>query len=179
MLFVEVEGRSRESAVSFVLSGADRLAWHQNAARRFDVADDSADTWSHRDLFWLDSECVPVKVAGVPPDAFTADGQLWGNPLYLWDVHRSTEFDWWHRRIFAALEMYDVVRIDHFRGFESFYAVDYGETTARNGAWLKGPGLEILEGIRDNLMEVFERAREEERPTAEVADAIAEERFRR
>ncbi len=115
------------------------------------VADDSADTWSHRDLFWLDSECVPVKVAGVPPDAFTADGQLWGNPLYLWDVHRSTEFDWWHRRIFAALEMYDVVRIDHFRGFESFYAVDYGETTARNGAWLKGPGLEIFEGIRDKL----------------------------
>jgi len=115
------------------------------------VADDSADTWSHKDLFWLDSDCMPVKVAGVPPDQFTADGQLWGNPLYLWEVHKETRYDWWHRRIFAALEMYDVVRIDHFRGFESFWAVDCGETTARNGEWLKGPGLDLFASIKSRI----------------------------
>jgi len=115
------------------------------------VADDSADTWSHKELFWLDDDCMPVKVAGVPPDGFTADGQLWGNPLYLWDVHRDMDYDWWHRRILAALEMYDVVRIDHFRGFESFYAVDYGEDTARNGEWMKGPGLELFASIKSRI----------------------------
>jgi len=111
------------------------------------VADDSADTWSHKELFWLDIECQPVKVAGVPPDGFTSDGQLWGNPLYLWDVHKEQNYDWWHRRILASLEMYDVVRIDHFRGFESFYAVPAGETTARNGVWMKGPGLDLFSSL--------------------------------
>lgn len=113
------------------------------------VADDGADTWSHPELFWLDGDCVPVKVAGCPPDAFTADGQLWGNPLYRWDYHKKTGFDWWHRRIFAALDMYDMVRIDHFRGFESFWAVDYGEATACDGEWLKGPGIEPFLGIQN------------------------------
>src|ERR1035437_4250965 len=115
------------------------------------VADDSADTWSHKELFWLDEDCVPVKVAGVPPDGFTTDGQLWGNPLYLWDVHREQDYDWWHRRILAALSMYDVVRIDHFRGFASFYAVDFGEITARNGVWMKGPGLELFASIKPQI----------------------------
>ncbi len=115
------------------------------------VADDSADTWSHKELFWLDQECVPVKVAGVPPDAFTDDGQLWGNPLYLWDVHKEQNYDWWHRRILAALAMYDVVRIDHFRGFASYYAVNYGEETARNGVWMKGPGLELFASISPQI----------------------------
>lgn len=108
------------------------------------VADDSADTWSHKELFWLDEDCMPVKVAGVPPDGFTSDGQLWGNPLYMWDVHKDQDYDWWHRRMEASLAMYDVVRIDHFRGFESFYAVPFGEDTARNGVWMKGPGLDLF-----------------------------------
>jgi len=115
------------------------------------VADDSADTWSHKELFWLDDDCVPVKIAGVPPDGFTADGQLWGNPLYLWDVHKEQDYNWWHRRITASLEMYDVVRIDHFRGFESFYAVDYGEDTARSGVWMKGPGLDLFTSLKSQL----------------------------
>ena len=115
------------------------------------VADDSADTWSHKELFWLDNNCIPVKVAGVPPDGFTSDGQLWGNPLYLWDVHKETGYDWWHRRILASLAMYDVVRIDHFRGFESFYAIDFGEDTARNGVWMKGPGLDLFTSLTPQI----------------------------
>ena len=115
------------------------------------VADDSADTWSHPELFWLDENCVPVRVAGVPPDAFTADGQLWGNPLYDWEVHEKTGYAWWHKRLLYALDMYDVVRIDHFRGFASYYSIPYGDTTARNGEWLRGPGLSIFRGIRSKL----------------------------
>ncbi len=115
------------------------------------VADDSADEWSHRELFWLDKDSMPVKVAGVPPDGFTADGQLWGNPLYLWEVHKATQYDWWHRRLFAALEIYDVVRIDHFRGFESYFAVPFGEKTARNGVWMKGPGIELFTAIKSKI----------------------------
>ena len=115
------------------------------------VADDSADMWTHMELFWLDEKGLPVKVAGFPPDAFTDDGQLWGNPLYLWEAHKAQKYEWWHKRLAAALEMYDVLRIDHFRGFESFYAVNFGETTARNGEWIKGPGLEVFSTFRPKI----------------------------
>lgn len=112
------------------------------------VAEDSADTWAHPELFELDEKGVPLKVAGVPPDAFTDDGQLWGNPVYRWEAHKAQDYDWWLRRLRAAIEIYDVVRIDHFRGFESFYAVDYGAPNARQGEWLKGPGMALFKHLK-------------------------------
>ena len=108
------------------------------------VALDSADVWSEPQFFQLDRDNVPKAVAGVPPDAFTADGQLWGNPLYDWDAMARDGFGWWIRRIEGAQKLYDVIRIDHFRGFESYWAVPYGETTARNGVWRKGPGMKLV-----------------------------------
>ena len=104
------------------------------------VALDSADAWANPELFLLDEEDRPVLVAGCPPDAFTADGQLWGNPLYRWDLMQETGFQWWKERLSGSFELYDCLRIDHFRGFESYYAIPYGDKTARNGAWQKGPG---------------------------------------
>ncbi len=104
------------------------------------VALDSADVWAKPELFDLDTEMYPSFVAGVPPDYFSADGQLWGNPLYNYDVHEETGFDWWIKRIGHAMSMFDLTRIDHFRGFEAFWAVKNGEKTAENGKWVKAPG---------------------------------------
>ena len=117
------------------------------------VALDSADTWAHPELFQLDENGVPTAVAGCPPDAFSEDGQLWGNPLYRWDAHRETGFEWWTRRIRGAYDWYDVVRLDHFRGFDEYYAVPYGEKTARKGSWLPGPGLDVFRAARRELGE--------------------------
>jgi len=108
------------------------------------VAMDSADVWAEPELFRLDAEGTPTEVAGVPPDYFSADGQLWGNPLYDYDAMERNGFGWWIRRIGGASRLYDVIRIDHFRGFESFWAVPYGETTARGGRWVKGPGMKLV-----------------------------------
>ena len=108
------------------------------------VAMDSADVWAAPEWFQLDEDNVPTEVAGVPPDAFTADGQLWGNPLYRWDQMREDGFGWWIRRIGGAEKLYDVLRIDHFRGLESYWAVPYGETTAKHGRWVKGPGMALV-----------------------------------
>ena len=108
------------------------------------VALDSADVWSSPAFFQLDQENVPKAVAGVPPDEFTEDGQLWGNPLYDWDAMRADGYGWWIRRMEGALKLYDVIRIDHFRGFESYWAVPYGDTTAKNGQWLPGPGMDLI-----------------------------------
>ena len=108
------------------------------------VALDSADVWSEPKYFQLDEENLPVEVAGCPPDPFTADGQLWGNPLYDWDAMARDGFGWWIRRIEGAQKLYDVIRIDHFRGIESYWAVPYGEATARNGVWRKGPGMKLV-----------------------------------
>ena len=113
------------------------------------VALDSADVWANRGLFLLDAEAMPTVVAGVPPDYFSADGQLWGNPLYDWDAHRDEGFAWWVKRIRAALEVSDAVRIDHFRGFEAFWAVPYGEKTARKGEWRKAPGEALFAQLRE------------------------------
>ena len=115
---------------------------------------DSCDTWSNPELFQLDQDLNPEAVAGCPPDAFSEDGQLWGNPLYRWDVHKADGYSWWIRRMAAAGKRYDIVRIDHFRGFESYWAVPYGDTTAKNGAWIQGPGLDFIQALQKNLPEV-------------------------
>ena len=108
------------------------------------VALDSADVWAEPQWFELDERHVPTAVAGVPPDCFSADGQLWGNPLYDYDAMAADGYGWWKRRIAGAAKLYDVIRIDHFRGFESFWSVPYGEKTARHGRWVKGPGMDLV-----------------------------------
>lgn len=112
---------------------------------------DSVDVWSNPAMFQLDSNGYPTAVAGCPPDSFTADGQLWGNPLYNWDLMKKTGFAWWIRRLSAAAKMYDVVRLDHFRGFESYWTVPAGDKTAAGGVWKKGPGLDYVRAIREAL----------------------------
>lgn len=108
------------------------------------VALDSADVWAEPEFFQLDDQNVPTAVSGVPPDAFTADGQLWGTPLYDWDAQRRDGYGWWIRRVEGAAKRYDVLRIDHFRGFEAYWSVPYGEKTAKNGKWVKGPGMDLV-----------------------------------
>ena len=117
------------------------------------VAFDSADTWSHPELFDLDEKGYPVAVAGCPPDAFSSTGQLWGNPLYRWDYHRQTGYAWWLKRLSFCFELYDVVRIDHFRGFDAFYAIPYGDTTAEFGKWRQGPGSDFFDTVKEKLGE--------------------------
>ena len=112
---------------------------------------DSVEVWASPELFRLDSDLKPESVAGCPPDAFCEDGQLWGNPLYRWEKHRQDGYNWWLRRMAAAAKRYDVIRIDHFRGFESYYSVPCGESTARNGKWMKGPGMELMEAFHKHL----------------------------
>ena len=113
------------------------------------VALDSADVWAEPELFQMDENYVPKAVAGVPPDYFCADGQLWGNPLYDYERMARDGFGWWIRRFEGACRLYDVIRIDHFRGFESYWAVPYGDKTARNGVWEKGPGMALVGVLRD------------------------------
>ena len=113
------------------------------------VALDSADVWSDPKSFQLDERNVPKCVAGVPPDYFCADGQLWGNPIYDWERMKSDGYGWWIRRIESAKRLYDVIRIDHFRGFDSYWAVPYGEKTAINGKWCAGPGIGLVGVLRD------------------------------
>ena len=115
------------------------------------VALDSADTWSHPELFQLSEGCVPKAVAGVPPDAFSATGQLWGNPLYDWEYHKKTGYAWWIERIKYQLTVTDFLRIDHFRGFDRYWAVPYGEETAINGEWKPAPGLNFFTQLEANL----------------------------
>ncbi len=108
------------------------------------VAMDSADLWAEPEFFQLGEDHVPTEVSGVPPDYFTADGQLWGNPLYDYDAMKKDGFGWWIRRVEGATRLFDVIRIDHFRGLESYWAVPYGDKTARNGRWKKGPGMDLV-----------------------------------
>lgn len=118
------------------------------------VAYDSADIWARSELFQLDEDLKPVKVAGVPPDYFSKHGQLWGNPLYNWDAMRAENYDWWLNRIAKAKEMYDVIRIDHFRGFDRYYAIPQGAHNAVVGEWEKGPGVEFFDKIEKRLGKV-------------------------
>ena len=118
------------------------------------VAMDSADTWAHPELFQLDEENVPTAVAGCPPDGFSATGQLWGNPLYRWDYHRETGYSWWISRLHYVFQMYDVVRIDHFRGFDEYYAIPYGDKTAERGKWEKGPGMDLFHTLDKKIKDL-------------------------
>lgn len=115
------------------------------------VSMDSADTWAYKELFQLDEECNPTAVAGCPPDSFSKTGQLWGNPLYCWEYHSDTDYEWWIQRIEYSFKLYDVVRIDHFRGFDEYYSIPYGSLTAENGSWEKGPGIELFKYINRKL----------------------------
>ncbi len=115
------------------------------------VAHDSADVWSHPEYFYLDENGDPALVAGVPPDYFSATGQLWGNPIYRWDVLAASRYRWWIDRIRATLSVVDYIRLDHFRGFEAFWQVPAGEPTAVNGKWVKGPGADLLEALQAEL----------------------------
>ena len=109
------------------------------------VSMDSADVWAEPAFFQLDSDGYPTETAGVPPDCFSRDGQLWGNPLYRWEAMKADGYGWWIRRVDGAAKLYDMLRIDHFRGFESYWAVSYGDTTAKNGHWVKGPGMDLVQ----------------------------------
>ena len=111
------------------------------------VALDSADVWTNREYFQLSEDGQPIKIAGVPPDYFSATGQCWGNPIYRWDRLQQSGYRWWIERFRAALELYDGVRIDHFRGFEAYWEIPGGETTAINGQWVKGPGAELFAAL--------------------------------
>ncbi len=115
------------------------------------VAFDSSDAWANPGMFQFDNEFQPLAVAGCPPDAFSATGQLWGNPLYKWDWHRQTDYEWWSRRIDHCFKLYDVVRIDHFRGFDEYYSIPYGDKTAEKGHWEKGPGMDLFRSLRRRL----------------------------
>ncbi len=115
------------------------------------VAGDGADTWSHPELFQLDDKCDPIAVAGCPPDYFSETGQLWGNPLYDWDYHKKTGYEWWILRMKHSFTLYDVLRIDHFRGFDEFYSIPAGSENAVNGKWVQGPGYDLFKAIKKAL----------------------------
>ncbi len=118
------------------------------------VAYDSSDTWANQELFQLDSEANPTSVAGVPPDYFSATGQLWGNPLYNWAKLKATKYKWWMDRMTSIFELVDVVRLDHFRGFMAYWSVPAEETTAVNGKWVKGPGAEFFKAVKRKFKEL-------------------------
>jgi 4-alpha-glucanotransferase len=118
------------------------------------VAHDSADVWVHRRYFQLDAEGNPAAVSGVPPDYFSNTGQLWGNPIYRWDALAEDGYGWWLDRFRATFEMVDMIRLDHFRGFEAYWEVPASEPTAVNGRWVKGPGRELFRAARESLGEL-------------------------
>jgi 4-alpha-glucanotransferase len=119
------------------------------------VAEDSADVWGNPEAFLLHKKTLkPLRVAGCPPDIFASTGQLWGNPIYDWNYMAKTDYKWWVDRIRQSLNLYDVLRIDHFKGFESYWSIPYGDSTAENGEWVKGPGIKVFNAIKDELGEV-------------------------
>lgn len=117
------------------------------------VAMDSADAWSHPEMFQLDEHNLPTAVAGCPPDGFSATGQLWGNPLYRWDYHAQTGYSWWIERLRYCFKLYDILRIDHFRGFDEYYSIPYGAESAIHGTWEKGPGIGLFNRMKEVLGE--------------------------
>lgn len=118
------------------------------------VAEDSADTWTHPELFQFEDDLTPKAVAGCPPDDFCATGQLWGNPLYAWDVHETSNFSWWKERIEQCAKLYDIVRIDHFRGFDEYYSIPAGDSTAEFGTWESGPGMKLFDALSESTQEL-------------------------
>ncbi len=141
------------------------------------VALDSVDVWASPENFMLDEKNVPIEVSGVPPDYFTADGQLWGNPLYNYEKMSKDGFSWWLKRVEGAGNIYDVIRIDHFRGFESYWAVPFGETTAKNGHWVKGPGMSLVGKLRDNFPNISFIAEDLGYPSPEVVKLLNDSKF--
>ena len=141
------------------------------------VALDSADVWSSPQNFQLDAERIPREVAGVPPDMFTEDGQLWGNPLYDYTFMKQDGFAWWVRRIEGASALYDVIRIDHFRGLESYWTVPYGDTTAKNGRWVEGPGMALVQVLKDHFPDIRFIAEDLGYPTPQLAAFLRETGF--
>ncbi len=115
------------------------------------VAYDSADAWAHPHLLQFDNDRMPTAVSGFPPDEFSKEGQIWGNPLYHWDYHRATGFQWWVERIAKSFELYDKLRIDHFRGFDEYYSIPYGAESAKDGHWEKGPGISLFRALKWRL----------------------------
>ena len=115
------------------------------------VSLDSSDVWAHPELFQLDESNTPTAIAGCPPDAFAADGQVWGNPLYRWDYHEQTDFDWWVSRLYQSFRLYDSVRIDHFRGMDEYFSIPYGAATAKDGHWEPGPGMKLFNTVERRL----------------------------
>lgn len=113
------------------------------------VAFDSVEVWKYPELFELDQNHYPVNVAGCPPDCFSKDGQLWGNPLYNWEYHKKTNYHWWNQRIFNSLKLFDLIRIDHFRGFSAYYSIPFKDDTAKNGKWVAGPGIDLFKDKLD------------------------------
>ena len=118
------------------------------------VSPDGADVWAHPELFQLDEHNNSSAIAGCPPDAFAADGQIWGNPLYRWDFHAATGYEWWVTRMWHSFKLYDVVRIDHFRGFDEYFSIPEGATSAKAGHWEQGPGMNLFNTIRYRLGDV-------------------------
>lgn len=118
------------------------------------VAYDSSDVWANPKYFDLDQKGVPYHVAGVPPDNYSADGQLWGNPIYNWKLLKQENYSWWVNRVKSSMESYDMIRIDHFIGFVNYYQIPYGEETAKNGKWIKGPGYQLFKAIKEGVENV-------------------------
>lgn len=118
------------------------------------VALDSVDVWSKPELFQLNTDLEPVFVSGCPPDLFTPDGQLWGNPLYRWDKIAEDDYAWWIDRVTWSLQQFDYLRIDHFRGFAGYWSIPYGAKTARSGSWIKGPGIDLFESLKNKLGDI-------------------------
>ena len=136
------------------------------------VALDSADVWTEPEMFQLDQDYVPEEVSGVPPDYFNQDGQLWGNPLYAWEKMKKDDYAWWKRRIGYASRLYDMIRFDHFRGLESYYAIPFGETTARNGRWVKGPGRSFTDALNKAFPQISFNAEDLGYMSQEVKDLL-------
>lgn len=142
------------------------------------VAEDSADVWSNPEAYLIYEETLkPISIAGCPPDAFSETGQLWGNPLYDWNYMEKTGYKWWIKRVEESLKIYDVVRIDHFRGFESYWEIPYGYTTAINGEWVKGPGIKLFNAIKESLGEINVIAEDLGFLTNEVKEFLEETGF--
>ena len=115
------------------------------------VSPDGSDVWAQPELFQLDADNKPTQIAGCPPDSFAADGQVWGNPLYRWDHHRATGYHWWITRMWYSYQLYDMVRLDHFRGFDEYFAIPAGAQSAKAGHWEKGPGMELFNTLKHAL----------------------------
>ena len=141
------------------------------------VALDSVDVWASPDCFQLDEKGFPTEVSGVPPDYFSAEGQLWGNPLYDYERMQQDGYNWWIRRVEGASRIYDIIRIDHFRGFESYWAVPYGEKTAINGRWVKGPGMSLVGVLRDWFYQIKFIAEDLGYPSPEVVKLLRDSAF--